>query len=100
MEDRKVSLQPLQFGPDVYNLRTFNNLPYHRVKAGQLDLLKDQCLSNPEFLIKKLYAGPLQSVISYLPRLTFLANCVSSLIILIHMRSACWFLAVLDEIIL
>ena len=59
-EDRNVSLQPLQFGTDVYNLRTLNNLPYHRVKAGQLDLLKDECLANPDFLIKKMYAWMLQ----------------------------------------
>ncbi|KAL3870807.1 hypothetical protein ACJMK2_038847 [Sinanodonta woodiana] len=57
-EVRFVSAQPLK----KKNLRKLNNLPYHRLKAGQLDLLKKECLCNFMFLLKKLRARNLWSV--------------------------------------
>ncbi|KAL3864387.1 hypothetical protein ACJMK2_006074 [Sinanodonta woodiana] len=54
-EDRHVSQQPLKF-ENFFNLRKLNNLPYHRIKAGQSDLLKQECLANFDFLVSKLQA--------------------------------------------
>ncbi|KAL3864383.1 hypothetical protein ACJMK2_006070 [Sinanodonta woodiana] len=54
-EDRHVSQQPLKF-ENIFNLRKLNNLPYHRIKAGQSDLLKQECLANFDFLVSKLQA--------------------------------------------
>ena len=56
--DRHVSSQPIKFG-NSYNLRKLNNLPYHRTKAGQLELLKKDCLCNFDFLLNKLTATSL-----------------------------------------
>ena len=58
-EDRHVAEQPLTFGDNVYNLRTLNNLPYHRIHARQLDIIKQECLVNYEFLLNKVKALPL-----------------------------------------
>ena len=55
-EDRHVAEQPLTFGENIYNLRTLNNLPYHRLNAGELKALKQECLSNYEFLHMKVQA--------------------------------------------
>lgn len=55
-EDRHVSAQPLKFQDNKFNFRVLNNLPHHRLKAGQLDLLKDECLTNVEFVLTKLQA--------------------------------------------
>ena len=59
-EDRHVSAQPLKFDNNEFNLRVLNNLPYHRLKSGQLDLLKQNCLTNIHFAITKLEALSLQ----------------------------------------
>lgn len=64
-EDRHVSAQPLKFGEKDYNLRALSNLPYHRIKAGQVELLEEQCLANIHFLLCKVAAMPL----SYVPSL-------------------------------
>ena len=58
-EDRHIAEQPLTFGKNVYNLRTLNNLPYQRLHAGDLDMIKRECLANYEFLLTKLHAVPL-----------------------------------------
>lgn len=58
-EDRHVSQQPYKYGDKLYNMRALNNTPYHRLKAEQLDLLKEQCLTNIDFLRHKLEAFPL-----------------------------------------
>ncbi|WAR22531.1 NWD1-like protein [Mya arenaria] len=61
-EDRMVSDQPLRFGEKgEFNLRTLNNLPYHRMWAGQLQLLKDECLANIKFAVTKLQAQPVEN---------------------------------------
>lgn len=54
-EDRFVSAQPLMFG-SKFNLRKLNNLPYHRVKAHQMELAKKECLCNFKFMFCKLLA--------------------------------------------
>lgn len=74
MEDRHVATQPLKFSDQEYNLRVLNNLPHHRLKAGQLDLIKDECLTNVEFVITKLEALPVEYVPlkRHFPVLTFL----------------------------
>ncbi|KAK3601003.1 hypothetical protein CHS0354_008112 [Potamilus streckersoni] len=57
-EVRLVSAQPL----NENNLRKLNNLPFHRLKAGQLLQLKKECLCNCMFLLMKLRATNLWSV--------------------------------------
>jgi hypothetical protein len=57
--DRMVALQPLQF-QNGFNLRKLNNLPYHRLEAGQIALLKEECLFNFSFLYAKLRASGLR----------------------------------------
>ncbi|KAL5016270.1 hypothetical protein ScPMuIL_005859 [Solemya velum] len=57
--DRHVVPQPLHLGQS-YNLRKIKNLPYHRIKANELSLLKTECLGSFEFLIAKLHATSLR----------------------------------------
>lgn len=47
----------------VYNLRALSELPWHLLKSAQFDLLKSQCLLNFEFLLAKLSATSLRSVL-------------------------------------
>lgn len=54
-EDRLVTAQPLMFG-STFNIRKLNNLPYHRVKAGQIEMVKKECLYNFKFIFCKLIA--------------------------------------------
>ena len=54
-EDRLVAAQPLMFG-STFNIRKLNNLPYHRVKAGQIEMVKKECLYNFKFIFCKLIA--------------------------------------------
>ncbi|XP_060587443.1 NACHT domain- and WD repeat-containing protein 1-like isoform X3 [Ruditapes philippinarum] len=56
--DRHVALQPNKFGHS-YNIRKLNNLPFHRCKAKQCDVLKKESLCNFEFLLDKLKATSL-----------------------------------------
>ncbi|XP_046570723.1 NACHT and WD repeat domain-containing protein 2-like [Haliotis rubra] len=60
--DRHVTAQQLRFG-DSYNLRLLNNLPFHRLRAGQVALLKQECLCNFSFLQAKLVASGLRQVL-------------------------------------
>ncbi|KAL3870806.1 hypothetical protein ACJMK2_038846 [Sinanodonta woodiana] len=55
---RFVSAQPL----NENNLRKLNNLPFHRLKAGKMGKLKKECLCNFMFLLTKLRATNLWSV--------------------------------------
>ncbi|KAH3780757.1 hypothetical protein DPMN_158579 [Dreissena polymorpha] len=59
-EDIYVTPQPLRFGEDDYNIRALNNLPYHRLHAGHVDLLKKECLANVHFCVSKLHALPVE----------------------------------------
>lgn len=61
-EERCVMSQPLMYG-DAYNLRKLNNLPYHLIHAGDVEALKEKCLSNYEFLQHKLLATSCREVI-------------------------------------
>lgn len=54
-EDRLVTAQPYKF-KDSYNYRKLGHLPYHRIKAGQLEKAKSECLCNFKFLQTKLIA--------------------------------------------
>ena len=59
-EDRYVTSQPLRFGEKDYNIRAVNNLSYHRLHAGHVDLLKKECLANVHFCVAKLHALPVE----------------------------------------
>ncbi|WAR01784.1 NWD1-like protein [Mya arenaria] len=59
--DRLVSQQPNKFGSS-YNLRKLNNLPYHRCYGTQKDLAKKESLCNFDFLMDKLKATNLWSI--------------------------------------
>ncbi|KAH3878288.1 hypothetical protein DPMN_002176 [Dreissena polymorpha] len=59
-ENRYGTSQPFRFREDDYNNRALNNLPYLRLHAGHIDLLKKECLANvhfgyTHFLLSKLY---------------------------------------------
>ena len=68
LKDRLVARQPLMFhnkegrGP-VYNLRKLNELPYHLLHAGDPKRLKEESLCNFEFLLTKIRAMTLESVL-------------------------------------
>ncbi|KAH3895797.1 hypothetical protein DPMN_019963 [Dreissena polymorpha] len=62
-EDRYVTSQPLHFGEDDYNIRALNNLPYHRMHAGNVDLLKKECLANVHFCVAKLHPLPVEALL-------------------------------------
>ncbi|KAK3084596.1 hypothetical protein FSP39_016054 [Pinctada imbricata] len=60
--DRHCVSQPLQFG-DTYNIRKMNSLPFHRLYAGDLTKLKEECLCNFEFLQTKLAAISIREMV-------------------------------------
>ena len=47
----------------VYNLRKLNELPWHLLRSQQTDFLKTVCLMNYDFLLAKLLAMSLRSVL-------------------------------------
>ncbi|KAH3897605.1 hypothetical protein DPMN_021797 [Dreissena polymorpha] len=59
-EDRYGTSQPLRFGEDDYNIQALNNLPYHRLHAGHVDLLKKDGLAKVHFCVAKLHALPVE----------------------------------------
>ncbi|XP_061173439.1 uncharacterized protein LOC133182609 [Saccostrea echinata] len=61
--DRFVSSQPLMFG-STFNVRKLNNLPYHRIKAGQIDLAKMESLCSFRFMFCKLLATSCSNLLS------------------------------------
>ncbi|XP_065054750.1 NACHT domain- and WD repeat-containing protein 1-like isoform X2 [Rhopilema esculentum] len=69
--DRLVAAQTLIFSPEDYcrlgsvsfNFRKLSELPFHLVRAGELDLLKKECLCNYEFLLTHLRARGLSDVL-------------------------------------
>ena len=68
LEDRLVAKQPLTFTNEkekreVFNLRKLSELPYHLLHSGDLKRLKDETLCNFEFLLAKLRATSLDSVL-------------------------------------
>ena len=67
-KDRLVARQPLTFSNEkekrvIFNLRKLNELPYHLLHAGNLKRLKEETLCNFEFLLAKLRATSLESVL-------------------------------------
>jgi hypothetical protein len=52
-EARYSASQPLLFGT-AYNKRKLHNLPFHRTMAGECDLLKEECLYNFNFMLRKM----------------------------------------------
>lgn len=69
--DRKVSSQPLHFGPDPhnpntlnYNLRKLSELPYHLLESNMVKDLQRQVLFNYEWIHAKLTAMSLHDVLS------------------------------------
>ena len=68
VKDRLVANQPLTFRNEsekreVFNLRKLNELPHHLLHAGDLQRLKEETLCNFEFLLAKLQATSLESVL-------------------------------------
>lgn len=68
VKDRLVANQPLTFRNEsekreVFNLRKLNELPHHLLHAGDLQRLKEETLCNFEFLLAKLRATSLESVL-------------------------------------
>ncbi|KAK2152117.1 hypothetical protein LSH36_339g02004 [Paralvinella palmiformis] len=60
---RFVAKQPVQFDNKEYNLRKLSQLPYHLVKACKLDFLKRDVVCNYEFLLAKISAVGVSSVL-------------------------------------
>ena len=50
-------------GTTTFNLRKLNELPYHLIKAEDIELLKRECLCNYEFLLAHLRALGLRDVL-------------------------------------
>lgn len=68
LKDRLVARQPLTFSNEgekraIFNLRKLNELPHHLLHAGDLKKLKEETLCNFEFLLAKLRATSLESVL-------------------------------------
>ncbi|XP_032893653.1 NACHT domain- and WD repeat-containing protein 1 [Amblyraja radiata] len=63
LADRKVTAQPLKFGDDVMNLRKLSELPYHLVNAGRIDELKQEVLGNIEWIVCKVQATGMKSLL-------------------------------------
>lgn len=68
VKDRLLAKQPLTFRNEnekreVFNLRKLNELPHHLLQAGDLQRLKEETLCNFEFLLAKLRATSLESVL-------------------------------------
>ncbi|KAL9973170.1 hypothetical protein ACROYT_G019587 [Oculina patagonica] len=66
--DRLVPKQPLMFdsreGKEIYNLRKLSELPFHLLRSGNLEKMREECLCNFEFLLAKLRGTSLQVLIS------------------------------------
>ena len=62
--DRLVPKQPLMFDSRkdqaIYNLRKLSELPFHLLKSGNFDQMREECLCNFEFLLAKLQGTSLQ----------------------------------------
>ncbi|KAH3873952.1 hypothetical protein DPMN_037193 [Dreissena polymorpha] len=59
-ENRYGTSQPFRFREDDYNNRAINNLPYLRLHAGHVDLLKKDGLAIVHFCVAKLHALPVE----------------------------------------
>ena len=68
LKDRLVARQPLIFHNQkgrvpIFNLRKLNELPYHLLHANEVKRLKEESLCNFEFLLAKLRATSVESVL-------------------------------------
>ena len=65
--DRLVTKQPLLFDKSddkpIFNLRKLSELPYHLLKSGQLDKVKEEAFCNLEFVLAKLRGTSLEIVL-------------------------------------
>ena len=61
--ERYVSNQPLKF-QNQYNLRKLNQLPFHLVSAGALDMFKQEVLCNYEFLLARIKSSGLRPLLT------------------------------------
>ena len=72
------------------NLRKLNQLPYHLIKAGQLDKLKNQVVCNYEFLLAKMKSSGLGSVLSDLKAAQMVFNDDSDIFVVLETLQV-WF---------
>ncbi|XP_078077476.1 NACHT domain- and WD repeat-containing protein 1 [Mustelus asterias] len=61
--NRKVSAQPLKFGDDLVNLRKLSELPHQLLNAGRIDELKQEVLGNMEWIVCKIQATGIKSLL-------------------------------------
>lgn len=61
--DRKVVEQPMQYTDGVFNTRKLNCLPYHLAHVGNRQQLKDKCLFDYSWLMCKLRACGVHSIL-------------------------------------
>ena len=61
--ERYVSNQPLKF-QNQYNLRKLNQLPFHLIRAGALELFKKEVLCNFEFLLARIKSSGLRPLLT------------------------------------
>ena len=67
-KDRFVAGQPLMFQREksekvIFNLRKLNEFPHHLMHSGDLTRLKEEALCNFEFLLTKLKATSVESIL-------------------------------------
>ena len=64
--DRLVAKQPLMFDSredkQIFNLRKLSELPFHLLHSGNLDVMRQECLCNFEFLLAKLRGTSIQQL--------------------------------------
>ncbi|XP_058148611.1 NACHT domain- and WD repeat-containing protein 1 [Dasypus novemcinctus] len=61
--DRKVAPQPLWFSESVANLRKLEEMPFHLLRAGRLEELKQEVLGNVAWISCRAISGGLESVL-------------------------------------
>ncbi|XP_019393995.1 PREDICTED: LOW QUALITY PROTEIN: NACHT domain- and WD repeat-containing protein 1, partial [Crocodylus porosus] len=61
--DRKVPPQPLWFSDTIANQRKLSEFPFHLLSAGQIEELKRDVLGNMNWIICKITAAGIESVV-------------------------------------
>ncbi|XP_025066071.1 NACHT domain- and WD repeat-containing protein 1 [Alligator sinensis] len=73
--DRKVAPQPLWFSDTVANQRKLREFPFHLLRAGRIEELKQDVLGNMNWIICKITAAGIESVVDDLDMCITHTNC-------------------------
>ncbi|XP_055077553.1 NACHT domain- and WD repeat-containing protein 1 [Periophthalmus magnuspinnatus] len=81
LPDRKVPPQPLWFGAGLANVRKLQELPFHLLQAGLWEELKQEVISNAEWLFCKSRVCGVQAVVQDLDQSWRIMDCVETKLI-------------------